>query len=325
VTRLVRVARLAALLLAGAFAAVLAVTRSGALEPRPARLAALAGGVLVAALASIALAAVRLVRRSGSPAALAAEAVLFLGLALVSGAGLANWALGIQGVAVLTEGDAIPLDRGAHLQELSAGPLARLSDVGGALRLAKVELKPAEGGAFVPESVVEVVQGDRVLSLRLTPARGASVGELLLLQGAFGFAPRIVVQKDGATVLDRTVPFTTRREGPAGVAFEADLEVASHGLHVVAAVDLDDVDERMKGHPAISVEVRRGGEVLGQGRLIPGHGATMRDGWHIGYGGMRMWSEIDLRRRSYRLPVLLGAALAAAGAVAWPLAGRRRR
>jgi hypothetical protein len=326
VTRLVRVARLAALLLVAAFAAALAATRSGLLEPRPARLAALGGAVLVAAVGVAALALAGLARRREGRAALAAEAVLFAGLAVTAAAGLANWAFAIQGLVVLTEGEAIPLARGAHLQELSVGPLARLSEVDGVLRLVEVELEPVRGGGFVPRSRLEVMgAGEAVQELRVTPSRAAGAGALVLHQGAFGFAPRLVLQKDGITLLDRTVPFTSRREGPRGVAFEAELELASEGVQVVAAVDLTGLDEEMKGHPVLAVELRRGGEVLGQGRLLPGHGATMRDGWHFGYGGMKMWSEIDIRRGSSRLPALAGCALVVLGGVAWPVLRRRRR
>ncbi|HSN15072.1 MAG TPA: hypothetical protein VLT61_10595, partial [Anaeromyxobacteraceae bacterium] len=217
------------------------------------------------------------------------------------------------------------LDAGGHLAALSAGPLAPVSDLAGALRLTRVELRPDGAGGFTAASILEIVGADGTgRKAEVGPEGGGSIGSLRLLQGAFGFAPRIVLQKDGVTVFDQRVQFTSRRDGARGVAFEGELDVAEHGLHVVAAMDLSGLNDQMKGHPVLVAELRRGDEVLGAGRLEPGHGATAREGWHLGYGGLKMWSEIDLTGRSSRAPANLGMVLMLAGAIAWPIAAWRR-
>ncbi len=324
-SRSARITRLAAFISTAAFAAILVARKAGWLQIRPGLVAWLGIAVLAAAAGALVVALRRLARERGRRGARLAECVLFLGLAVTSGAGITTWAVGMRGFVVLTEGDAVPLDEGTHLQALSAGPMAPLSDLVGTLRLLHVELRPDGAGGFWAASVLDVVgRAGARKKVEVSSSRSASIGSLALFQGAFGFAPRLVLQKDGATVFDQTVHFTSRREGPKAVAFETELDVAEHGLHVVAAIDLSDLDEQMKGHPVLVAEVRRGTELLGQGRLLPGHGATMREGWHLGFGGLEMWSEVDVRRRSYRLPAIVGVVLALVGGISWPVAAWRR-
>jgi hypothetical protein len=322
---MVRAARLALVVSSLAFAGALAATKAGALAARPALLAGLGAAVGAAAAVGLVVAAARLRRREGRIAA-AGEALLLAGALAVASAGLANWLLGFQGFAVLTEGQALPLAGGRHLQGFTAGPAARLSDLGGALRLAGVELLPAPGGGFLARSTLQVLGvGGPEQEVAVRSGRGASVGPLLLHQGAFGFAPRIVIERDGEVVFDRTVSFTSRREGATGVAFEQQFVVEAHRLAVDAVIHLEDLDERMKGHPVLALEVRREGRLLGTGSLSPGHAAALEGGWSVGFAGLWMWSEIDVARRSYRTPALAGTAIAALGALLWPLAAWRGR
>lgn len=324
-SRSVRIARFAALASSVAFAVILVATKAGRLQSRPWLLTWLGIAVLAAGAGALGVALRRLAREGDRRGARLAECVLFLGLVVTSAAGIATWAVGMRGYVILTEGDAVPLDVGGHLAGVSAGPMAPVSDLAGTLRLTRLELRPDGAGGFTAASILEMVGADgTVRKAEVGPEGGASIGSLRLLQGAFGFAPRLILQKDGVTVFDQRVHFTTRRDGPRGIAFEGELDVAEHGLRVVAAMDLSGLDDQMKGHPVLVAELRRAGEALGVGRLQPGHGATVREGWHLGYGGLAMWSEIDMARRSSRAPAILGMVLVLAGAVAWPIAGWRR-
>lgn len=255
----------------------------------------------------------------------AARAATLAGVLLAGGAGLINWARGIQGFVVLSEGGTVAL--GGELQELDAGPFADLTELDAAIRLERVDLVPASDG-FLPESHLAVLRAGRPdAPLVVRPGRAGADGPLRLYQGAFGFAPRVVVAVGGRTVLDRAVPFTTRREG-MGVAFEGAFEVADEGLAVRGAVSLDALDGQMRGHPRLAVEVRRGDAVLGAGELSPGHFAELDGGVRVGFVGVDRWSEVDVARRSERPLVFGGAALAAAGLVTWTAAAvlaRRRR
>ncbi len=307
-----------------AFAAALALFRAGRVALSPSALAALGGAVAAAAIAAFVATLATLASSKGRWRSRVAEAALYAGLALASGTGLANWALGYQGFVLLTEGEDVALASGQGLRGLSAGPLARLAELRGTLRLANVSLRPA-GDGFVPESSVALWTAGGRVEARVTPDHGAAVGPLVLFQGAFGFAPRLVVKHDGATVLDTTVHFESRRVGPTGVAFETELPLEDHGVAVEAAIDVSGLDEAMRGHPKLTVRVRRGEEVLGEGALLPGHGATMREGWQVGFAGLKMWSEIDVSRRSHRRTTLAGAVLALAAAVAWAIAAWRGR
>jgi len=93
---------------------------------------------------------------------------------------------------------------------------------------------------------------------------------------------------------------------------------------VQGEISLDDLDERMKGHPRLAVRVAKGGRAIGSGELLPGHFADLEDGYRVGFAGLKRWSEIDVSRRSYRGTAVAGLAVAALGAVLWPLAAWRR-
>jgi hypothetical protein len=223
-----------------------------------------------------------------------------LSILAVFAAGSANWLLGLQGFMVLVEGDTVPLFApGRQMDGFEAGPLADPGEMRITLRLDKVELVPRDDG-FVPEGRLSVKrEGIAQEEVVMDPARVVSVGPLRLHQGAFGFAPRIVVLKDGATVFDETVPFTTRREGPQGVAFEGEAAVEAPDVVVRGVVDLEGLDERMHGHPRLRVELSKNGEVLGSGILRPGFFADVEGGWRVGFAGAKKWSEIDISRRNY--------------------------
>jgi hypothetical protein len=77
----------------------------------------------------------------------------------------------------------------------------------------------------------------------------------------------------------------------------------------------------MRGHVAVTLEVRKGGALLGTGTLLPGHFADLDQGYRIGFAGMEQWSEIDFSRRNYRGASLAGFVLAALGLL-WTLGYR---
>jgi hypothetical protein len=163
----------------------------------------------------------------------------------------------------------------------------------------------------------------------IDPGARATAGPLHLYQGAFGFAPRIVLTRAGETVFDRVVPFTTERTDAKGVVFEGSFLLEREGLTAHGRVDLDSLDGGMRGHATLEIELARGDELLGRGRLLPGHFAEVADGYRVGFAGLAKWSEIDVARRSYPGVMLAGGALALTGAigglVSWPIRRRRLR
>lgn len=254
----------------------------------------------------------------------AAEAVAWTGLLLALAAGFANWLLSLQGYIILYEGEERPLFGGAHLEAFEAGPLANAAEMGIALALAKVELRPGSGGTFTPESRLVVVDTDgERRELVIDPLHRADLGSLRLHQGAFGFAPRIVLQRDGEVFFDETVPFLTRRVAERGLSFEGRFDVAKEGVEVTGEVSLESLDEAMKGHPTLDLEVRRAGAVLGSGSLQLGHFAELDDGFRVGFAGLRYWSEIDVSRRNYSAWMRGGGWALLIGLAAWPLARLR--
>lgn len=254
--------------------------------------------------------AVRAFRGGAFPAALA-----LAGVAAIFGGGLANWLFSLQGFVILTEADAIPLQATAHLQELEAGPLSDPEELAAMLQLEKLELRPAAGG-FVPASVLRVLRSEDNAKLTLTPADAGRVGTLRFHQGAFGFAPRIVITKDDRTVFDRQVPFATNVHDERKLGFSGTFTIARERLLVRSAIDLSSLDDRMRGHATLGVSVSKDGRELGRGELKPGHFADLADGYRIGYAGMKRWSEIDIARRNYPEPMLAGLFLIVWGGVA---------
>ena len=243
------------------------------------------------------------------------------GILVALGGGTANWALGLQGFAILAERESVPLYGGSALQEFESGPLARIEEMNLHLALDELNLTPAGPETFHPTSLLRAwAADDEPESLRVTPTTRAHFGSLWFLQGAFGFAPRIVIVHEGdesRTVFDRVVPFTTERHGPDGISFAGSFDLAGEGLRVDGRVDLESLDEAMRGHSMLELTVTREDVLLGGGRLLPGHFATIDDGYRIGFAGLEKWSEIVISRRDYGRLVLAGAALALIGGVLW--------
>lgn len=252
-----------------------------------------------------------------------AGALFSAGLLLVYGGGMTNFLFSLQGYALLTEFESIPLEEGRALQAFEAGPLSDLAEMDLRLQLERLELLPA-GDGFVPRSRVRIVRkGQDARVLELSQSKGVSDGTLRLIQGAFGFAPRIVVTRDGNAVFDRHVPFTTRRAAGDGVAFEETFRIESENLTVRSALDLRSLSDDLRGHARLGVSVSRGAEQLGSGELTMGHFAKLSDGSYIGYAGLKRWAEIDISRRNYREPVLAGLALIVVSVLVAPFTRRR--
>jgi hypothetical protein len=299
--------------------------RRGAARHAPAVLALLVSLVLVC-LGVRALGLVRmLIARPERRITRAAELALIGGVLLALSAGMANWALRLQGTVILNEEEAVPLHGGTALQVFEAGFLSRLEEMGLTLALVEVELVPAGVSGFYPASTLEVLrEGGEPKRLRISPRGQAEAGALRFHQGAFGFAPRIVVLRDGRTVFDRVVPFLTERHGPAGLSFAGSFTVEKEDLRVEGSVDLASLDEGMRGHADLVLALTRSGEPLGRGALQPGHFADLEQGYRVGFAGLERWSEIVISRRNYGRLVLAGGALAVIGLVLLPIAAWRR-
>lgn len=295
--------------------------RRGTLAHSPALLAVLVAAAMAAFVLRLAwVARLAAKERRRRPSRLA-ETVLLCGVLVSLVAGMANWLLGLQGFAVLLEGETVRLDAGEQLQGFDAGPLARLEEMGVRVGLLAVELVPADAEDFYPVSRLRVwrEEGDPS-AIEVSPRRAAPSGSLLFHQGAFGFAPRIVILRDGKTLFDRVVPFTSERRGPRGVAFEGSFTLKREGLGARGSVDLATLDEGMRGHATLRLELTLEGKPLGRGTLLPGHFADLDHGYRVGFAGLEHWSEIVISRRNYRRWVLSGAGLALAGALLWPVA-----
>lgn len=300
--------------------------KSGALSHPAWVLAALAGAVIVSMLGRLLVVpwSIRAGRRKAGPAI--GECLLVTGVLVALGAGSANWMLGLQGFVVLNEGDAIPLHGGSHLQQFDGGPLARIEEMHVTLALEELILQPAGPGLFYPESHLRVqrdaAQPENVV---VSPRASGSAGRLRFHQGAFGFAPRIVILKEEEEIFDRVVPFTTRREGLAGLSFAGTFTIEGERLAVEGSVDLDSLDAGMRGHATLALAVTHDGAPIGRGSLMPGHFADLEQGYRIGFAGLKKWSEIDISRRTYGGAVIAGAALALGGALVWPVTAWRSR
>jgi len=242
--------------------------------------------------------------------------LLLLGGLLVAGlAGTFNWAFSLQGYMVLTEGETLPLFHGLHLQEFDAGPLADPMELGLNIELVEVKLKGLGDGTYTPRVLLRVKRGEEAaVNLTLISHGSVPFGSLRFHGGAFGFAPHIVLEKDGRVFFDKVVPFTSRRDAASGVAFDGLFTVAEESLEVRGAVLLDDLDERLRGHPTLGLTVRRDDRILGTGRLRPGEAADLEEGFRVGFSGLRKWAEIDISRRNYAAPILWGGGAAMAGA-----------
>lgn len=289
--------------------------RASILAVRPALLASI---VSVSALLAIVTLALALRARSAVPILLAS------GLLLVLGGGLANWLLSLQGVVILNELEGVPLAGGSHLQEFEYGPLSRPSELNLTLQLEELRLDPVSEG-FVAVSRLRLIENGRGPHIvEVARNRSASYRTLRFHQGAFGFAPRIVITRDGEAVFDRHVPFTTRGRDGRSLSFEGAFDVAKEQLSVRAAVDLESLDDRLRGHPRLGLAVDHDGKRAGSGELTMGHFARLSDGYAIGFAGLKRWSEIDVSRRNYPQPMYAGAGLICTGLLLWPFTRRRR-
>ena len=318
-------APLAWLLLVAASADLVAL-KTGTLQHAPEYLAALFGSALLVFFLRLLQLAWRMTRKPTRSLRAAAEILLVGGLALALGGGTVNWLFGLQGTVILNEREAVNLRGGSALQAFESGPLAEIDEMGLSVVLDELELVPFGEGGFVPASLLRVWrEGEKPTRLRATSQSWASWGTLRFHQGAFGFAPQIVILNADETVFDRVVPFLSEREGPAGVAFLETFTIEKESLEVEGQVDLATLDEGLRGHAALTLTVGREGELLGQGRLLPGHFAEIGAGYRVGFAGLERWSEIVVSRHNYPGIMLTGAAMALLGALSWPLAWWKER
>jgi len=306
-------------------AALLALFKRGWLPADPTLLAVVAGLAWLLAAGELARIALAVARRRLRWTAVVHRALICLGLLASIGAGMGNWLFGLQGAVILSELETLTLSSTAQLQEFSGGPLSRVDEMGMALQLEKLALRPGGGGTFSPVSRLRVLRaGKAVTVVEVDPGTAAEVGTLRFLQGAFGFAPRIVVLRDGRSVFDRVVPFTSERQGAHGIAFLGEFNLRQEGLAIQGSVNLDGLDEQMRGHPRLELAVRKAGRSLGSGELRPGEFAELAEGYRIGFAGLNKWSEIDIARRNYPQPILGGLATTVLGLLLWPLVAWRR-
>ncbi len=255
--------------------------------------------------------------------------VLAAGIALAVAGGLANWLFGLQGYVILAEQEKAQLRDGAELQVFDPGPLADIEEIGVLVGLEELELVPREGDTFLPVSRITVWRGhEQPALLEITPSTNGAAGPLRFYQGAFGFAPRIVILRSGETeetVFDQVVPFLTERSGPDGIRFSGSFAKEDQDLRVEGTIRLDSLDENLRGHATLDLTVSSSAKLLGSGSLLPGHFAELDEGYRIGFADLKMWSEIVVSRRSYGPAVLTGTFLALFGGILMQAARWRRR
>jgi hypothetical protein len=316
-----RVLRWAVLLLLAALVLDWVAFKAQWLPQHPRIFACGAGALVALLLAAAGAAALEALRRRERRGRALAEVSVLLGLVCVAAGGLANWLFSLQGMVVLAEAESAPLSPGGRLQEFEAGPLSDVDEMSLTLTLEKVELAPGRGGTFTPVSRLRVARdGQPPQELEVAAGRTALYRTLRFHQGAFGFAPRIVIVKGSETLFDTVVPFTTERRGPAGISFHGEFTLEREALAVSGDVSLESLDERLRGHPTLDLSVRKAGEPLGRGALVPGRFADLEGGYRIGFAGLKKWSEIDLSRRTYPLPIFIGLGMMLLGGLLWPLA-----
>ena len=298
--------------------------RRGAAGHSPAVLALLVSVVLICLAGRALILGRALIARTGRRLGRASELALTAGVMLALAAGMANWLLRLQGTMILNEREVVPLHGGTALEVFETGVLSRLEEMGLSLALDELELVATAGESFYPASSLRVWrEGERPRRLRVTPHQRGVFGSLRFHQGAFGFAPRIVLLRGGETLFDRVVPFLSERRGRSGLSFDGRFTVEREDLRVEGSVDLATLDEAMRGHATLVLALSRGGAPLGRGTLQPGHFADLDDGYRIGFAGLDRWSEIVISRRNYGRLVLAGGALALVGGLFWPLAAWR--
>lgn len=321
-TRRVSLLRAASTLLLLAGAAYLAGARAGRLPVVPALLAGLAAA-LVVALTALAATGARTALRTRRLAP-ACETVAALGICVLVAAGLTNWALGIHGTVLVMQREPVRLSSRAALAGLDMGPLADPRELEIALALARLRLEAVGPDGFRPVSRLAVVDGlGEERSVTISFAESARVGALVLRQGVFGFAPRVVVTRAGTTLLDAHVPFRTIRDG-GGMSFAETFELGSERLVLHGAVTLDDLNDDMRGHPRLELAVEREGAPLGGGTLRPGEFVDLDGELRVGFAGLQRWSEVVFSRPNYRGLALVGLLVAMAGLAGLAVASWRR-
>lgn len=318
-------ARLLLLLAAAATVLDFAAFRAGWIPLDPPLFAGLVGTTMLLLLPEAAHAVADLVARRTGPLRGAGRLAAVLGTLAVGAGGMTNWLYSLQGMAILTEGQTVRLSRTDQLQAFELGPLAKVEELGVELTLVDLAFRPAAGG-FFPESRVAIARsGSRPLEVSLAPGRPVASESLRFHQGAFGFAPRIVILGPAGPLFDRVVPFTTRRESGNSLSFAGRFTVEEAGLRVDGSISLDSLDERLRGHPTLEVLLRRGATTLGTGPLTLGHFAELEGGTRVGFTGLERWSEIVVARRNYPEPMIAGAAVALLGAALWGIGRWRSR
>ncbi|HET9554257.1 MAG TPA: hypothetical protein VFP50_14915, partial [Anaeromyxobacteraceae bacterium] len=252
-------------------------------------------------------------------------ALVAAGLTAMAAGGLANWAYGMQGFVLLHERQPVRLGP-ATLESFTCGPLADLRELDLTLALARLRFRAAGREGFKPRSELRLLDAaGEEEGLAVEVGRAAAHRDLWLHQGAFGFSPHLVVAAGGKAVLDEYVPFRTVVDGKGGVAFAGELTVAAARLALRGTITLDDLDDEMRGHPTLELELSEGGGPPRRVALKPGEMADLEGRLRVGFTGLRRWAEIDVSRRTYRAPVLAGGALLALGALTWGLAAWRGR
>lgn len=307
----------------------LVALKAGGLAHPPALLAVIVGLAAVALAARAGVLVRSLLRRPAGSAVTAAELLATAGVLVALGGGTANWLLSLQGYAILYEGESARLREGAQLQAFEAGPLARIDESDVVVTLDELQLLPRGNGRFDPSSRLRIWRShERFDELGVTPHQAGESGALRFHQGAFGFAPRITIVQQGESVrevFDKVVPFVTERHGPDGLSFHGEFEITEERLEVIGRVDLASLDEGMRGHATLWLDVSQGGAKLGGGALLPGHFADIDRGFRIGFTGLQRWSEIVISRRNYAQLMKVGAVIMATGLLLWPLAAWRSR
>ena len=255
--------------------------------------------------------------------------MMLTGLLTAFGFGIANWLWSLQGYVVLKEREAMPLHAGSHLLAFEAGPLSRPETLDLTLQLEELTLVPTPEGGLYAQSRLRIQGPDgKVTVTDISPKQIAPYGNLRFYQGAWGFAPRIVILSGNETVFDEVVPFMTRvHDRGAYLSFEEAFTIEGEELEVRSGIDLSSLDDDFRGHAMLAVSVRKAGQPLGEGRLSVGHFAEIGGGYRIGFAGLERWSEIDFSRRNYRHQMVWGFGLFVAGlsaaAVARVVSGRR--
>ena len=234
--------------------------------------------------------------------------MMLSGLAAAFGFGISNWLWSLQGYVVLKEREAMPLHGGSHLLAFEAGPLSDPASLDLTLQLEELTLVPTSEGGLYTRSRLRIKGPDgKVTVTDVSPKQVATYGSLRFYQGAWGFAPRIVILSGDETVFDEVVPFMTRvHDRGAYLSFEEAFTIEDEELEARSGIDLSSLDEGLRGHAMLVVSVRKAGQPLGEGRLSVGHFAEIGGGYRIGFAGLERWSEIDFSRRNYRRQMVWG-------------------